>query len=138
MYCFTYANTLNYIFNNLFLWSKTTAEHPIFIKTVAELTNKNLSAELVEQLTELNKTFYELNQRTKRLNKQMSRQMMPPLPLKQLIQQFLVANDMMINVVTDVKEYGKDDEVWQMLLEHILSEQKYMNDLFEDLLLQIG
>lgn len=63
--------------------------------------------------------------------------MMPPLPLKQLIQQFLVANDMMINVVTDVKQYEKDDEVWQMLLEHILSEQKYMNDLFEDLLLQI-
>lgn len=138
MYCFTYANSLNCIFNNLFLWSKTTAEHPIFIKTVAELTHKNLSAELVEQLTELNKTFYELNQRTQRLNKQMSRQIMPTLPLKQLIQQFLVANDMMINVVTDVKQYEKDDEVWQMLVEHILSEQKYMNDLFEDLLLQIG
>lgn len=138
MYCFTYANSLNCIFNNFFLWSKTTAEHPIFINTVAELTNKNLPAELVEQLTELNKTFYDLNQRTQRLKKQMSRQMMPPLPLKQLIQQFLVANDTMINVVTDVKEYGKDDEVWQMLLEHILSEQKYMNDLFEDLQLQIG
>ncbi|CCJ32695.1 hypothetical protein [Caloramator sp. Dgby_cultured_2] len=33
-------------------------------------------------------------------------------------------------LLPEIKQYGKDDAVWQELLEHITHEQRYMFELF--------
>ncbi|MDD2498255.1 MAG: DUF2935 domain-containing protein [Desulfitobacteriaceae bacterium] len=142
MYCFTYAHNINCIFNELLLWSEISSEHPIIIKTVAELTNKKLSSDILRKLTEVTETFSDLKDRVETV-----RQDIYYSPyyyyghvqrIRGLIEDFLLHDRNFLAILPELKEYGKDDMVWQELIEHIIKEQQFMYKLFQDLRLQLG
>lgn len=134
MYCYTYVNNISCVLNELSLWSDISSEHPIFIQTVAKLTNKNLPKPVLEKLDEVNKRFSELKskieetRRMMRLNPYMSYGVI--MQIKALVDKFLVNDKFAISVIEEVKKYGREDKVWQTLLEHITEEQTFMYELF--------
>lgn len=137
MYCFTYANNFNCIFNELLLWSEISSEHPIFIKTVASLTKKNLSKETLDKLDGINKMFSDLNSKVKTVMKKPY--LSYPIAyneITKLINEFLLHDNHFLKLLPEVKAYGKEDKVWQELLAHITHEQKFMYELFNNLKMQ--
>ncbi|MGI6065701.1 MAG: DUF2935 domain-containing protein [Bacillota bacterium] len=142
MYCFTYAHNINCIFNELLLWSEISSEHPVFITTVADLTNKNLSAEIRAKLRDVTEMFSNFRDRV-----ESARQDIYYSPyyyyshvqsIRELIEEFLRHDSFFLAVLPEVKEYGKEDRVWQELLEHITKEQQFMYELFQNLRGQLG
>lgn len=137
LYCFTYLNNFTCAVNELILWSDISSEHPIFIKTVAELSKKNLPEDVLSKLMEVNKAFSELKSKAENLRGQMHFNPYNPynyLPrIKELIKEFLIQDRYVFQVLDIVKQYGKEDKVWQTLLEHITEEQEFMYKLFTDL-----
>lgn len=137
MYCFTYLNNFSCVINELLLWSEISSEHPIFIKTVAELTNKNLSEDVLSNLAEVNKIFSELKGKTEDLKKQMHFNPYNPYnylsQIKVFVKEFMIHDRYALRVTDMVKKYGKEDKVWQTLLEHITEEQEFMYKLFTDI-----
>jgi len=141
MYCYTYAQSVNCILNELLLWSAISSEHPVFIKTVAELTNKNLPQNLLKTLAEINEIFSNLKEKAEILQQEM---MNNPYfyyayagKIRELAETFLMYDQRFLEVLPEVMQYGKDDRVWQELLEHINKEQSFMYQLFYNLLRQI-
>lgn len=137
MYCFTYANGLNCILNELLLWTDISSEHPIFIRTVASLTKKNLSQDILKELMDVQNNFAELNKkvRTVRSNIQRNPYNFPvhSMELRKLIKSFLIHDKHFLSILPEVKQYGKEDKVWQTLLNHITHEQRFMYELMTDL-----
>jgi hypothetical protein len=137
LYCFTYLGNFSCVINELVLWSDVSSEHPIFIKTVAELTQKNLPEEVLSNLKEVNKIFSELKGKAEELKKQMHFNPYNPynyLPqIKVLVKEFMLHDRFALQVIDMVKRYGKEDKVWQTLLEHITEEQEFMYKVFTDL-----
>ena len=137
MYCFTYVNSFTCVLNELQLWSDVSSEHPIFVKTVAELTNKNLPEEILSKLTAVKKMFEDLQKEAEAVKKQMH--FSPGNPyihltkIKDMVKRFIMQDRNAIQVYDQVKKYGKEDKVWQTLLEHILEEQEFMYKLFTDI-----
>ena len=138
MYCFTYASNFKCIENELILWSDISSEHPTFIKTVAKLTKKRLSESTVNKLTEVTKRFSELNRQVKALSSHPQTNYYNMYKeLERLVNQFLIDDKYVLGVLPEVKAYGKDDKVWQTLLEHITHEQNFMYELFSNLQRQL-
>lgn len=137
MYCFAYLNNFNCVINELMLWSDISSEHPIFIKTVADLTHKNLPEDVLDKLGEVNKIFSDLKGKTENLKKQMhfnpNNQYNYLTQIKMLVKEFLIHDKHALEIITIVKEYGREDKVWQTLLEHITEEQQFMYQVFWDL-----
>lgn len=142
MYCFTHANNLNCVFNELTLWSDISSEHPIFIQTVAQLTNKNLPPALVERLLEINRLFTQLKERVQdtRMEASLNPYMYPQhiMKIKRLINEFLLYDSRFLALLPEIQQIGQEDKVWQTLLEHITHEQRFMYELFCNLLRQLG
>ncbi|GAA0726982.1 hypothetical protein GCM10008905_24080 [Clostridium malenominatum] len=137
MYCYTLVNNLNCVFNELILWSDISSEHPIFIKTVADLTKKNLSTEIVNELMHINKVFSELKAKAEKLKRGSNPMPYMVMGLRQLINEFCMHDMHFLSLLDKVKEYGKEDKIWQTLLEHITHEQRFMYELMGDLMTQI-
>lgn len=141
MYCFIYANNINCILNELMLWTEITSEHPIFIITVAKLTNKNLSQDIVNGLMDINKKFSILNDKTNDMKK--SIMMNPYTPhmfsrdIRELVSTFLIYDKQVLNFIPEIMQIGKDDKAWQELLEHIDHEQTFMYEAFTNILAQV-
>lgn len=142
MYCYTQVNNLVCVFNELELWSSISSEHPIFIKTVGGLTNKNLPPNIIDKLLYINKIFTDLENQTLTFKKSMV-----PNPqmhyqyikqLRTLVDVFLKNDEYVFTVLPEVKQYGLEDKTWQALLEHITHEQRFMYNLFTDLRDQLG
>lgn len=138
MYCFTYANNYECILRELSLWTEISSEHPIFIKTVAKLTNKNLSQDTINKLSEVSKVFSDLNEKVNMLNNEhIFNFQMFHMELKKLLNEFLINDNYVLKLLPEVKKYGKEDKVWQELLNHITHEQKFMYELFYNLISQL-
>jgi hypothetical protein len=140
LYCFTYINSFQCVINELMLWSDVSSEHPIFIKTVAQLTNKKLSKTTLEKLMEVNKMFSDIKKKTIEVKKEIT----PYLEIHQvpdirgLVQEFLRCDEYFLSVLPEVMHQGKDDKTFQTLLEHITDEQKFMYEIMTDLKVQLG
>ncbi|MPN63789.1 hypothetical protein SDC9_211555 [bioreactor metagenome] len=124
------------------MWTEISSEHPIFLKTVAELTNKNLMEETVSRLDDIHNEFAELNKRVKnfyRPNYNTAQYIFPGARRKaiELCWQFLRLDREALRLYDELKNEGLEDKVWQTLVEHIIHEQKYMYRLFRMLLDQI-
>ncbi|KRQ87648.1 hypothetical protein ABG79_00449 [Caloramator mitchellensis] len=130
MYCKCYFNNLCCVINEIILWSEISSEHPVFIKTVAALTNKNLSQSIVNRLNEVSNMFKPINERARDLKAACRQTSLIYLDVKKLIEEFLLHDGHFLMLIPDVKQYGKDDMVWQELLEHITHEQRFMFELF--------
>jgi hypothetical protein len=128
------------VFNELVLWSDISSEHPIFIKTVAELTNKKLPKETVDKLLEVNKIFTSIKETSLSVKKKITPYMqLKEIPeVRKLIQEFLKHDEHFLTVLSEVRQFGKEDKVWQTLLEHITEEQKFMFEIMTDLKVQLG
>lgn len=141
MYCMPCINNINCVLRELLLWSDISSEHPIFIKTTAQLTNKNLPKKLIDELMEINRIFTEINNRAKILSGKISGFQRVPsdfiIELKRLIDEFLKHDIHVVKVLDELKQYGKEDKVWQTLLEHITEEQKFMYSTFTSLKKQL-
>lgn len=128
------------ILNELLLWAEISSEHPDFIKTVAMLTNKNLAPDVVNSLTEVHEMFKDLHRKTITLKQEMNLNpyyyYMPNLMA--LVDGFLLHDMHFFEVLPIVKSYGKEDTVWQTLLEHITREQHFMYNLMTDLRNQLA
>jgi hypothetical protein len=141
LYCFTYVNNFACVVGELSLWSDISNEHPVFVKTVADLSNKNLPQEVVDKLMTVKKMFEELEDKAEALKKQMHFNPNNPYAsltqIKELVKEFLLRDKRAIQVYDEVKQYGKEDQVWQTLLEHITEEQEFMYKLFTDITTQL-
>jgi predicted Zn-ribbon and HTH transcriptional regulator len=129
------------VLNELSLWSEISSEHPIFIKTVAELTNKNLTNELIEKLNHINVTFENIKKKTKELENLMPFTYMNygyVVQVRMLIDRFLKEDMFVLTTLDEVKEVGQEDKVWQTLLEHITEEQRFMYETFSKIKRQLG
>lgn len=142
MYCLSIVTGIECVANELNMWTDISSEHPIFLKTVAELTNKKLPLEIISRLDHMSNAFSTLNRRLNRYYGQfniVSHYMNPSVRYTTIdfLNDFLQLDKEMISLLKDLKNYGVEDKVWQTLVEHITHEQKYMYRLFSCLLNQI-
>ena len=87
MFCYTVATGLKCVLQELMMWSTISSEHPVFIKTVAKLTNKKLPSELTAELDVVREQFFKIKEDTESLKKKspMTRMetTMMPMPFMQ-------------------------------------------------------
>ena len=141
MYCFTKFSNMTCALNELLLWSHISSEHPIFIKTVAELSKKDLPTNIIQKLMHVNKIFTSLQNDANKLKRDFSQgpytTNMEITQTKLLIDRFLRNDEFVIGFLPDLTSYGEADLVWQALIDHITHEQQFMYSLFTDLVSQI-
>ncbi|KOA21281.1 hypothetical protein CLHOM_04110 [Clostridium homopropionicum DSM 5847] len=140
MYCYTYVSGINCVINELLLWTEISSEHPIFIQTVAKLTNKDLPKNIIDNLNNVNKIFKDLNEETKELRNRSAFNFMNfyyVQQVKRTVYEFLRRDEYFLRVLMEVKAYGTEDKVWQTLLEHIIEEQTFMYTTFNQIINQL-
>lgn len=140
MYCFTYVSGINCVISELLLWTEISSEHPIFIQTVAKLTNKDLPKNIIDNLNNVNKIFKDLNEETKELRNEAASKFMDfyyVQQVKRIVNEFLRRDEYFLRVLKEVKAYGTEDKVWQTLLEHITEEQTFMYNTFHQIINQL-
>jgi hypothetical protein len=141
MYCHTYVNQFSCIFNELQLWSHISSDHPIFFKTVANLSKINLPKATVETLDEVNKEFSKLHTDIINLKKVVSsnpaqyRQHISAV--KKIMDEFLHHDAFVLSFYPQLLKFGKENSAWQELVKHIISEQEFMLELIRDLRQQV-
>lgn len=141
MYCYTYVNEFTCIFNELILWSHISSDHPVFLKTVATLAKIMLPNDIIEDLDEIHHQFHHLYKHNLQIKKNCSRSSKVNHheidDVKNAIDDFILHDARAISFYPQLLDYGKDNPVWQELVKHIINEQSFMLDLFEDLRLQL-
>ncbi|WP_163192910.1 DUF2935 domain-containing protein [Clostridium thermarum] len=141
MYCFTYASSYDCIFNELLLWSEISSEHPVFIKTVAELSGIKLPQDMESRLMNVNKDFSELKEKVLQAREVLAfncyYRMEVGSEIKKLIIEFIRMDENFISLLAKVRNVAPEEKVWQTLLEHITEEQIFMKNIFENLKLQV-
>ena len=140
MYCFTYVSGINCVISELLLWTEISSEHPIFIQTVAKLTNKDLPKNIIDNLNNVNKIFKDLNEEAKELRNEAALNIMNfyyVQQVKRIVNEFLRRDEYFLRVLKEVKAYGTEDKVWQTLLEHIIEEQTFMYNTFHQIINQL-
>ena len=143
MYCVSIVTSIKCVISELNMWTEISCEHPVFLETVAKLTDKNLPQEIIMRLDNMNRDFGNLNGSVKRYYGQFNEiaQYMSPSVINittKLCNRFLQLDREAISLLKDLKSYGTEDNIWQTLVEHITHEQKYMYRLFSSLLKQIS
>ncbi len=58
--------------------------------------------------------------------------------IKRIIDKFMFYDTQALSFYPKLLEFGKENKVWQELVNHIIHEQHFMLELFKDLILQIG
>lgn len=143
MYCYTYLNQLACVFNELQLWTHISSEHPNFLKTVAALSNVNLPKATEDKLDDINKMFLELYNNVVSLKKSVDN--CPYISLyaqhiediKTLIDEFLLHDTHALTLYPQLLSSVAENETWSALVNHIISEQTFMFELFKDLRQQL-
>lgn len=141
MYCQTKVSSPDCVLNELMLWSHISMEHPIFLKTTAELSQKKLPDAVIEKLNRINSNFQTLHQNILMLQKSVRAGSIRPAAamtqLVTLIDRFLRLDEYVIVFYPELKQFGMEDKVWQALVDHITHEQKFMQELMTDLRSQL-
>lgn len=141
MYCFTYINQFSCIFNELQLWTHISSDHPSFLKTVANLSNVNLPKVTEDKLDEIHNMFMELYNKVIYLKKDVNSN--PNLyaqhitGIKDLIDEFLLHDTHAVNFYPQLLMFGTENNAWLELVKHIINEQTFMLELFNDLRQQL-
>lgn len=142
MYCYTYAANFTCVINEILLWSEISSEHPTFVKTVGALTNKKLPQPLIAELDELIASFTNIKTRAQGLKQDVAQnpfQYAKHIRIaRSLINEFIMHDKHALEVYPRVMQIGREDKVWQTLLDHIIHEQRFMLELFMDLRKQIN
>ncbi|MGH4123591.1 MAG: DUF2935 domain-containing protein [Clostridium sp.] len=142
MYCYTYINQFSCIFNELQLWTHISSDHPSFLKTVATLSNIKLPKVTEDKLDEIHKMFMGLYNKVINLKKAVN--VNPNLyaqhnaGIKNLIDEFIIHDTHAINFYQQLLMFGTENKVWIELVKHIINEQAFMLELFNDLRQQLS
>ena len=141
MYCYTYINQFPCIFNELQLWSHISSDHPIFLKTVAALSDVNLPEDIEKNLEDIHKDFSSLFNKVVHLKRSVdgnpAQYFQHVIDTKALIDEFLCHDTHALSFYPHLISYGKENKAWQELVNHIIDEQTFMLELFKDLKQQI-
>jgi len=141
MYCYTYINQFACVFNELQLWSHISSEHPSFLKTVATLSKVNLPKNTEDKLDDIAQMFSGLYKNVENLRKSIDGN--PNLytqhimEVKKLIDEFLLHDTHALSLYPQLLSFGTGNESWKALVNHIISEQSFMFQLFKDLRQQL-
>jgi hypothetical protein len=129
------------VLNELSLWSEITSEHPLVIKTLGKLTNKNIPQDLLKNLSNITIRFQNIKKRTEELESINPSSYMNYgyiVQIRLLVDKFLKDDRYVITTLSELRTVGREDKVWQTLLEHITEEQKFMYETFSKIKMQIG
>ena len=141
MYCHTYVNEFSCIFNELQLWSHISSDHPVFLKTVANLSKVNLPKTTVKMLDDVHKAFMKLYsdvlniKKTSNENPTQSKQNI--MAVKKIMDEFLMHDKHVLAFYPQLLAFGKENSAWQELVKHIIDEQAFMFELITDLRQQV-
>lgn len=144
MFCYTVANNIDCVARELAMWSEISMEHPNFLCSVAQLTHKRLSPEIKHSLSRVSEKFREIHKCAKNYLEKWGCMYPNPIAttpatreLVDCMEDFLKTDCTFLDILRELKEYGKRDPLWQTLVGHIQQEQRYMYRLIETLLMQI-
>ncbi|MDP4177164.1 MAG: DUF2935 domain-containing protein [Bacillota bacterium] len=141
MYCYTYVDQFPCTFNELQLWTHISSEHPIFLKTVAALSNVNISKVTENKLDDIHKMFLTLYNKVIYLKKAVDSNHViydqHILDIKRLIDEFILYDTHAISFYPHLFNFGTENKAWIELIKHIINEQNFMLELFRDLRRQI-
>jgi hypothetical protein len=141
MYCYTYVNQFACIFNELQLWTRISSEHPSFLKNVAALSKVNLPKDMEDKLDIIHKMFLGLYNNVVYLKKVVNANptlyIQHIMNIKRIIDEFLQYDTYVLSIYPQLLVFGKENEIWKELVNHIISEQTFMLELFKDLRQQI-
>ncbi len=141
MFCYVVANSINCVLKEMLLWSKLSKEHPTFILTVADLISLNLSSDLTIDLTEIHDGFAKVEDEVIKLYEKVEETIWNHYiicnKLVIIFKKILKYNEKFLRQIESLKSYGEENPVWQILIEHIEDEQKYMEILIRTLCSQI-
>ena len=141
MYCNTYVNEFSCIFNELQLWSHISSDHPIFLKTVANLSKINLPKTTEKMLDDIHKAFSKLYndvlyiKKASNENPTQSKQNIEAI--RKLMDEFLMHDKHALSFYPQLLAFGKGNNAWQELVKHIIDEQGFMLELITDLRQQV-
>lgn len=143
MYCYSIVTNVQCVVRELDMWLEISKEHPIFLKTVAKLSGISIPQELIERLNTVQRNFEDLHKAIKEIGGMPGYWdrgyiMYPPAGrVTGYVNLFLRNDQDFIDVLMEIRRYGKENEVWQTLLEHFTQEQQYMYRLFVTLRSQL-
>jgi len=138
MYCYTYMNQFTCVFNELQLWSHVSSDHPIFLKTVASLSNIKLPKPIVDGLNHIHNVFLKLYNNAVQLKKSAgTNPAQYAMHIKRLIDEFIHLDTHALSFYPQLLTLAKGNKVWQELVRHIINEQAFMLELFKNLRQQI-
>lgn len=141
MYCYTHVNQLTCVFNELQLWTHISEDHPNFLKRVAKLSGINLTAPVVDNLTNIHMIFSKLHNDVMYLKRIVNSN--PALyvkniaSVKRLIDEFIFHDRHALLLYPQLLRFGQGNAAWQELVKHIIDEQNFMLELFGNLRHQI-
>lgn len=141
MYCYTHVNQLTCVFNELQLWTHISEDHPNFLKRVAKLSGINLTAPVVDNLTNIHMIFSKLHNDVMYLKRIVNYN--PALyvkniaSVKRLIDEFIFHDRHALLLYPQLLRFGQGNAAWQELVKHIIDEQNFMLELFGNLRHQI-
>ena len=137
MYCYTYVNQFPCIFNELQLWTHISSDHPVFLKTVASLSDINLPQTVIAILDSINKRFLNLHNEAAFMKNNVGNNphtyYSQMNDVKMLIDDFINEDTHAISFYPQLMVYAADNKAWQELVKHIINEQAFMLELFNDL-----
>lgn len=141
MYCYTYINQFACIFNELQLWTHISSDHPSFLKTVATLSNVNLPKDMEDKLDDIHKMFSSLYNNVMYLKKSVdvshALYTQHIIDIKKLIDEFILHDTHALNLYPELLAFGLENNAWKELVKHIINEQTFMLELFNDLKQQL-
>lgn len=123
------------ILDQILFWTEISKEHPIVVNTFAKLTNKDIEASLVTEVKAYSEVFQNIQSRAKTLRGALEKSVNKydsatiTQEIKRIIQDFSIEDENWIETLQKVAVYGKDDTIWQTLLQHITEEQIYASNL---------
>lgn len=167
MFCYTVVSGVRCVLQEIEMWSHISGDHPVFIKTVARLTNKKLNRDIISELNGISGQFSKLEEDAGRLLRGMPMARIgvaagaAPMPalmpmqqpawslmqdqmpaafvgeVRRLIDRFLRSDRIFLELLAKIRKYDVKDKVWQTLLEHIATEEEYMYRLMNTLKSQL-
>lgn len=123
------------ILSQIIFWCEISKEHPVVILKFVELTDKKMPNALTNKVMLFSERFARIQSEALVVSKAVEREydeenreryqqrIMP------ILYDFLSLNPLWIRTIQRVSEFGKDDEVFQTLLEHITQEQMYAQNV---------
>lgn len=123
------------IVDQIIFWTEISKEHPIVINKLAQLSNIKLPASIIRDSLRFSKNFQAIQNQAKKLNEifeeqdddnwKAYQQRGLQQEIYRLVRAFATTDRQWISLLHEISRYGREDEVFQTLIQHIIDEQTY-------------